>query len=118
MLRAVLIIFAALVALEVAMLILGPLPAPLVPVAVVFNWLGLLILGIDETTERYGVWGERILHFLLSVPLLAAYAIFIASFIPERVRPGYCVNCGFDLKATPQRCPECGMTVTAANERV
>lgn len=74
----------------------------------------LLGLGLEQGTGR-PAW----IHFArVTVPywflaLFASLAALMASIMPTRRgtlrrRVGCCVKCGYDLRATPSRCPECG----------
>lgn len=63
------------------------------------------------TGER---WGD--VHYALFLP--AWFVFLISTILPcarlafarntRSNRPGCCRFCGYDLRATPSRCPECG----------
>jgi hypothetical protein len=61
----------------------------------------------------------------LRVPLWLVALTFLAGGVPgllalrRRLRPaaGLCPACGYDLRATPDRCPECGTAAGDASAR-
>jgi len=63
--------------------------------------------------EHSGVDGEttwfEVPYWLLLVTFSVSPVIVLARWL-RRVypRPGFCIKCGYDLRATPNRCPECG----------
>lgn len=49
----------------------------------------------------------------LVLPLLALFPVRHfrrCAVVRRRARSGLCLECGYDLRSTPQRCPECGAT--------
>jgi hypothetical protein len=55
----------------------------------------------------------RYSYFLVLLPAAVLPTTRLVSFARRRFRfrrcaPGVCEGCGYDLRATPQRCPECG----------
>ena len=72
---------------------------------------------IDRSTSQFYVHGFPFLFLPYWLPTIvtAIPALWIGSLIVRRraSRPGLCPTCGYDLRATPDRCPECGTPVTA-----
>jgi hypothetical protein len=64
-----------------------------------------------------GVWHEiRLPYWVVIVACLAPtvlQSIHVARtrHLRRRLGGGQCVRCGYDLRATPHRCPECGLEV-------
>ena len=52
-----------------------------------------------------------------AIPLLRRARTIAAYVLAERRIPGRC-RCGYDLRATPERCPECGATVARIAEPI
>jgi hypothetical protein len=48
------------------------------------------------------------LILLLILPALQCHRILANNRRRRRIRDGRCVHCGYDIRATPDRCPECG----------
>jgi hypothetical protein len=62
-------------------------------------------LGLSDTSCRLDIPMWLILIFFNIIPLIAAFRI---SRRRRRNKKGLCPTCGYDLRATPDRCPECG----------
>jgi hypothetical protein len=73
---------------------------------------GSTLLGLLRSTHHAIIPYWLALVAMLVAPAVACWA---------RLRPGYrrrrgrCTKCGYDLQATPNRCPECGLESTPPN---
>lgn len=61
----------------------------------------------DVVVKHYGVP-----YWMIVAPTLVLPALWARRFMRRRSqsRRGFCALCGYDLRATPTRCPECGKT--------
>ena len=64
-------------------------------------------------------WGFLILvlpYWAIFLPLAAATFYYLRNRRRwDRQRQGLCTKCGYDLRATPDRCPECGTIPAKSN---
>ena len=77
---------------------------------------------IYKTTKISGVaeWHNLVIRgwelaLIFSIAPIMRYKQHQRHVILLRDRAGLCVNCGYDLRATPDRCPECGRPVPTLN---
>jgi hypothetical protein len=87
-----------------------------------------LLLNIDDEAEwsGFGYWRGHMpgaaapcfagvycsTWFLIAVLTLPSVLRVVLGWRKRKlVKPGCCINCGYDLRATPDKCPECGRAV-------
>jgi predicted amidophosphoribosyltransferase len=65
---------------------------------------------MGDSTRRhlFGVPHWVILPALAALPAIAVRRLWTAR---RRATLGRCASCGYDLRASPERCPECGQAV-------
>jgi hypothetical protein len=98
---------------KVSMLVFPPVDRGYMPVA------DRLWTRFGFAQGTYTVGSERMLEYVAPHWFVAA-TVGIPAFLGttrfyhararrKRVRKGMCPRCGYDVRATPDRCPECGM---------
>src|SRR5207302_33845 len=72
-----------------------------------FSWYGppyLMTRARTSTQRSFPLWLP---------PLFTAALSYFLGRVRQRFPSGHCRSCGYDLRATPDRCPECGTAVAS-----
>jgi hypothetical protein len=72
------------------------------------GWFTFVIAGV------HGAIGIPIPYWITTVPAIAIAVYAVRSAIRRLPPvPGLCPACGYDIRATPERCPECGAVLAS-----
>ena len=68
--------------------------------------------GMPRTIVEFAtaiIGGGALLRWMWLTTRAAVVTVRSNTLIRRRLRAGACLNCGYDLRASPERCPECGV---------
>jgi 4-amino-4-deoxy-L-arabinose transferase-like glycosyltransferase len=64
--------------------------------------------GVGGGNIRLGEWTVGVAYVLPAALFVVLPALYVRRLLRARHGAGRCAACGYDLRATPGRCPECG----------
>ena len=70
--------------------------------------LGYAIISSMRITQSFDIWALPFWLIALAFAMTPAFLGLSTLRNSRRSRRGLCASCGYDLRATPDRCPECG----------
>ena len=70
--------------------------------------LGYAIISSTRISQAFDVWAVPFWLIALAFAMPPAFLGLSMLRNSRRSRRGLCASCGYDLRATPDRCPECG----------
>ena len=71
-----------------------------------YSWWGEIVKSPRETSVVFALWIPTLIF-----ALLPAYALLPHHRRRKRRKLGLCLKCGYDLRGSEERCPECGRTL-------